>query len=444
MLKSLFGELVPPKDSMDRRLPDFAPRSEFASTAVMETILGEAPPDQAAADRHVHDLLVTGSATQAIRLHLAKARSAQADTRRIITLLDPMRLWSCAVVKALSDASGQPIDKLMVRDRMTQDLLARIERTVLPRRQDETLKVYAAEVQIQGSEASGIGLALAERSDLTALIFGSIAATLLDDLLAALLKAARSEQWRCGHLLFMLPAEAVWISQKIDAQPWPASVRIVVLMEPLTSASTVWNKLLACWDQIRSGAEQSRLIPPAPSVAASVAAAPPALVQARVTPFPQRQAVAASVPVPPKPGVEAKPVLIKQVSAPARRAALDPERAGAILHELMLLEGLIFVALVDSSTVQVVACEGRGIDIDRAAAAATEVMRVHRGTLRQMGHWRPNEPVDEILVTVGNRYHVMRTLQAHPDLFIFAALDKLRSNLAMTRFRIMEAQQVLS
>lgn len=110
----------------------------------------------------------------------------------------------------------------------------------------------------------------------------------------------------------------------------------------------------------------------------------------------------------------------------------------------MLLEGLIFVALVDSSTVQVVACEGRGIDIDRAAAAATEVMRVHRGTLRQMGHWRPNEPVDEILVTVGNRYHVMRTLQAHPDLFIFAALDKLRSNLAMTRFRIMEAQQVLS
>ena len=37
----------------------------------------------------------------------------------------------------------------------------------------------------------------------------------------------------------------------------------------------------------------------------------------------------------------------------------------------------------------------------------------------------------------------LRTLRAHPDLFILSVLDKLRSNLAMTRYRIMEAQQVL-
>jgi predicted regulator of Ras-like GTPase activity (Roadblock/LC7/MglB family) len=121
----------------------------------------------------------------------------------------------------------------------------------------------------------------------------------------------------------------------------------------------------------------------------------------------------------------------------------DPERATVILHELMLLDGLIFAALVDANTGLVVTSEGRGPDIDRAAAAATEVIRVHRRTLRQMGHWRPNEPVDEILVTAGSRYHILRTLQAHPDFFILAVLDKLRSNLAMTRFRIMEAQQVL-
>jgi hypothetical protein len=71
------------------------------------------------------------------------------------------------------------------------------------------------------------------------------------------------------------------------------------------------------------------------------------------------------------------------------------------------------------------------------------VLTVHRRTLRQMGHWRSNDPVDEVLVTAGSRYHILRALQAHPDLFILAVLDKLRSNLAMTRFRIMEAQQVL-
>ena len=60
-----------------------------------------------------------------------------------------------------------------------------------------------------------------------------------------------------------------------------------------------------------------------------------------------------------------------------------------------------------------------------------------------MGHARPGEPLEEILVTAGSRYHILRTLRAHPDLFILGVLDKLRSNLAMTRYRIMEAQQVL-
>jgi predicted regulator of Ras-like GTPase activity (Roadblock/LC7/MglB family) len=130
-------------------------------------------------------------------------------------------------------------------------------------------------------------------------------------------------------------------------------------------------------------------------------------------------------------------------SAELHRAPPHPARAAAVLQELMLLDGLVFAALVDINTGQVIASEGRGPDIDRAAAAAAEVLSVHRRTLRLMGHWRPNDPVDEVLVTAGSRYHILRTLQAHPDLFILAVLDKLRSNLAMTLFRIMEAQQVL-
>ncbi len=128
----------------------------------------------------------------------------------------------------------------------------------------------------------------------------------------------------------------------------------------------------------------------------------------------------------------------------ASRRAPDAQRATSVLHELMLLDGLIFAALVDINSGQVVASEGRGPDIDRAAVAASEVLRVHRRTLRQLGHARVNDPVDEVLVTAGSRYHILRSLQAHPDFFILAVLDKLRSNLAMTRFRIMEAQQVLN
>jgi hypothetical protein len=126
------------------------------------------------------------------------------------------------------------------------------------------------------------------------------------------------------------------------------------------------------------------------------------------------------------------------------RPAIQPRRALAVLDELTVLDGLIFVALVDGNTGLVKSSPARGPDIDRAALAASEIWKTHRRTLRQLGHARPGEPLEEILVTAGSRYHILRTLRAHPDLFILAVLDKLRSNLAMTRYRIMEAQQVLT
>ena len=49
------------------------------------------------------------------------------------------------------------------------------------------------------------------------------------------------------------------------------------------------------------------------------------------------------------------------------RRAPDAQRAASVLHELMLLDGLIFAVLVDINSGQVVASEGRGPDIDRAA-----------------------------------------------------------------------------
>jgi hypothetical protein len=122
---------------------------------------------------------------------------------------------------------------------------------------------------------------------------------------------------------------------------------------------------------------------------------------------------------------------------------VHPRRALAVLDELTVLDGLIFVALVDGQSGLVQASPARGPDIDRAALAAAEIWKTHRRTLRQLGHSRPGDPLEEILVTAGSRYHILRTLRAHPDLFILAVLDKLRSNLAMTRYRIMEAQQVL-
>lgn len=451
MLKSLFGELTPLRDGSHRRGVE---KNEFASTAVMETVIDETAEHQPTTDRHLRELLVSGSAAQAMRAHLGTHREHQSAgaEQHVITLFDPAQMWAGAVIKALSDASGQPIEKLQLRDQASMNSLALIERTILPRRQDETLKVYYADVQNQTGDAGQIPHVLMERSDLAAVIIGPLQSSAVDELLTTLLRSVAGESWRCHDLLFLLPVGAAWISQKIEAIRWPATLHVEVIAEPLTSASTVWNKLLAHWNQIKPHpADQDGGTAVAAPVSGAAAQSAPTQGVHPVAPASSHAAPArphgppahalaqpAATSLPP-PGLDHGSPVIDSARRPP-----DPERAAVILHELTLLDGLIFAALVDGNTGLLVASEGRGPDIERAAAAATEVMRVHRRTLRQMGHWRPTDPVDEVLVTAGSRYHILRTLQAHPDFFILTVLDKLRSNLAMTRFRIMEAQQVLT
>ncbi|MEY8875939.1 MAG: hypothetical protein AB9M60_05485 [Leptothrix sp. (in: b-proteobacteria)] len=490
MLKSLFGDLAPLREAAAARNEE----RDFASTAILEAVTGEVSDSGEIIDRHVRDLFVTGSPAQAMREHFATATDEQASQQRIITLFDPVQMWAGAVIKALADAGGSPVERLHLRDQASLTTLAMIERTRLPRRLDNTLKVYHADVRGPGTDVSSLPFVLMERSHLAAVIVGPLPPSAIDEMLTRLRAAMSNGTWRCPRLLFMLPVGATWIAQKIDAQSWPAGVQVATLSEPLTSASAVWNKLLAHWNALQAGTNGASRPAPAPGANAVAGAATPSIASAAVAALsasasaltarmvggsrpdsgPSQFGLASAFAPTHPPSLSPEPhadsvhtsntttLLVAQGGAshfagasageaawgaagaePGARAG-DPQRTRSILHELMLLDGLIFAALVNVHTGEVIASEGRGPDIDRAALASSEVLRTHRRTLRQMGHARPNEPVDEVLVTAGSRYHILRTLQGNPDRFILAVLDKLRSNLAMTRFRIMEAQQSLS
>lgn len=468
MLKSLFGDLTPLREPAERR--ESPP--EFVATAILESVAGEVDDRGQIVDRNLRDLFVTGSPAQAMRAHFAGSREEHGADQRIISLHDPAQMWAAAVIKALADASGQPVERLHLRDQTTLGTLAMIERTTLPRRAGDTLKVYHADVRGQGADVSAIPYALMERSDLTAVIVGPLPPSAIDEMLTQLRAAIASDTWHCPQLLFLLPVGASWIANKIEAMGWPVGLQVHTLAEPLTSASAVWNKLLAHWNQVKGG-NGAAASPVAPRSSSGGPVSGHALARNEAGPsgFGLASAFAPTYPpslspAPHNESVHTNNTTTVLVASPAypsaasaypsngggdggaasdlSRRAPDAQRAASVLHELMLLDGLIFAVLVDINSGQVVASEGRGPDIDRAAVAASEVLRVHRRTLRQLGHARVNDPVDEVLVTAGSRYHILRTLQAHPDFFILAVLDKLRSNLAMTRFRIMEAQQVLN
>lgn len=457
MLKSLFGDLTPPRDRNDAgrsngKSPHGHEEPDFASTAIMGHDEDAENITEDTDRRHHDDLLVSGSPAQAMRAHFASSRKDTFLRQKLITMCDPSHMWAASVIRALADASGQPIERLSLRDQASLNLMATIERTTLPRRTDDTLKIYHADIQAEGEDAAEVQMALMERSDLSVVIIGPMAPSAIDDMLADLHSATLSLHWQCRNLLFMLPVGAGWMVQKIERMEWPAQVRTESMCEPLTSASAVWNRMLAHWQRLRS--EQA--------VSASGAAAAPALAQTSTpasahpgsAPMPLAetgvqalssapQARQSTVFVAP-PETTATEAGGEPAPAPTSRPGIQPRRALAVLDELTVLDGLIFVALVDGNTGRVQASPARGPDIDRAALAASEIWKTHRRTLRQLGHSRSGEPLEEILVTAGSRYHILRTLRAHPDLFILAVLDKLRSNLAMTRYRIMEAQQVLT
>ena len=442
MLTSLFGDLGAPKEpGGKKRGADDDGDNGFAATAILESVATEVNARGQMVDRHSHDLVVTGSPAQAIREHFASTRADLDTATSLITLLDPAGVWAAAVIKALSDAGGRPIERLHLREHTTLRTLATIERTTLVRRHEDTLRIYHADVRAPGSDNAEIPVALMERSQMTTVIVGPLQPHAIDALLEALHAAAMLPSWRCPNLLFMLPPNAVWIANKISAIAWPGRLHVHVLSESMTGASSVWNAMLGMWNHVKAqpGWEPTTAPPlmgmgdfpikvselggpPRVAPGAGALTTSGALYAARAA------AVGAAAAAPP-------PVM--RIS----RNVLDPARAREALARVVSLDGLLGCAVVDSTTGLVIARETRDeqpVDMELVAAACAQVMRAHRQAARSMGL---ADQIDEVMTSAGPRQQVMRTLSRHPDLFLVVLLDKHRTNLALARFQLMDVER---
>jgi len=426
VLTSLFGDLGSPKDP-DRKKGD-EDQPVFAATAIMESVATEVNERGQMVDRHLRDLVVSGSPAQAIREHFAATRADLETASSMITLLDPVGVWASAVIKALSDAGGQPIERLHLREQTTLRTLAMIERTTLVRRHEDTLRICHADVRAPGSENAEIPIALMERSQMTAVIVGPMQPHAIDALLQTLLQATALPTWRCPNLLFMLPPSAVWIANKVGAVSWPSRLHVHVLNESMTGASSVWNAMLGMWNRVKS---QPGWDPAA--VAPMLGSDFPIKVHDigdQPTIAMPRSASAAGNDTP----------AVMRVSRPL----LEPSRAREALAPMVALDGLLGCAVVDGGTGLVVARELREdqpVDIELAAAASAQVLRIHRQAARNIGL---TEPVEEIITAAGPRHLIMRVLPKHGDLFLMALFDKHRTNLALARFQLIEVERTLS
>jgi len=110
------------------------------------------------------------------------------------------------------------------------------------------------------------------------------------------------------------------------------------------------------------------------------------------------------------------------------------------LERLIELAGARTAALVDSNTGMVLGHAGSDDDLEITAAANTEVVRAQ---LKSIGTLGSTDAIDDILITLSTQYDIVRPLAANPSIFLFLVMDKSKSNMALARHTVAEAEKRL-
>ncbi|MGN0859251.1 MAG: hypothetical protein ACI4NW_08785 [Stenotrophomonas sp.] len=110
------------------------------------------------------------------------------------------------------------------------------------------------------------------------------------------------------------------------------------------------------------------------------------------------------------------------------------------LKDLMTIDGAQAVALVDYNSGMLLGEAGSGMDMEVAAAGNTEVIRAKMKTAASLNL---NDSIEDILITLGKAYHIMRPVASKQGLFFYVVLDRSKSNLALARRKVLDVESAL-
>ncbi len=110
------------------------------------------------------------------------------------------------------------------------------------------------------------------------------------------------------------------------------------------------------------------------------------------------------------------------------------------LPKLFEIEGCVGACIVDSNSGMTLGSIGGTVDLEVAAAGNTEVVRAKRKTMKALNL---QDQIEDILITLGKAYHLIRPLVSNDALFIYLVLDKSKANLAMARHQLRQIEKDL-
>ena len=109
------------------------------------------------------------------------------------------------------------------------------------------------------------------------------------------------------------------------------------------------------------------------------------------------------------------------------------------LKDALSIDGAVGVALVDFESGMSLGTLGGGdwLNLDVAAAGNTDVVRAK---MRVMTELALDDAIEDILITLGRQYHLIRLIgetgRGGPTLFLYLVLDRSRANLALARHHL--------
>ena len=109
----------------------------------------------------------------------------------------------------------------------------------------------------------------------------------------------------------------------------------------------------------------------------------------------------------------------------------------------MTTDGFIGAAVADADSGMCIGSTGGAgiMNLEVAAAANTEVVRAKRKAMKTLGL---RDEIEDILISLGKQYHLIRPLKSRPSVFFYVALDRGRSNLAMARYALADVERELA
>ena len=124
-----------------------------------------------------------------------------------------------------------------------------------------------------------------------------------------------------------------------------------------------------------------------------------------------------------------------RATSSGRKMELDLSK----LHEISGFLGACVVDCQSGATLSSIAF-GDDVDMDAAGVANSDLVKAMHREMLTLG---VDDEIEDILISLGAQYHLIRPITKAPDVFVYVAVDRATANLAMARSKVRDVESML-